>query len=220
MTDGSIKNIGNSRYLKSVPNFLSLYPTYEDFAAALVQGNLPIDLNGINASGWSQQGTPLNKANLLSDATAALFGYGSTATINNVLNSIGGYKQYWINRLATLSYTGTGTYGTSKPTTITFPFAPEIVIIYPNKIRFGSDYNIGLTLKYNASDYNIYWNSSAVLVKTQTELMIYGYLATTGYGTELVKVAFSGNSVKITATLGAGVQLNEKGITYYAIGIR
>lgn len=50
--DGIIKGTGNSRYLKSVANFLSLYPNYEAFAAALIAGELPIDLNGINEAGW------------------------------------------------------------------------------------------------------------------------------------------------------------------------
>ena len=74
MQDGIIKGTGNSRYLKSVANFLSLYPTYEAFAAALIAGELPIDLNGINEAGWQQLATALNKANLLSDETAAALG--------------------------------------------------------------------------------------------------------------------------------------------------
>ena len=71
MQDGIIKGTGNSRYLKSISNFLQQYPTYQDFVAALVAGTLPIDLNGINETGWDQLGTALNKANLLSDETAA-----------------------------------------------------------------------------------------------------------------------------------------------------
>ncbi len=74
MIDGIINENGNSRYLRSVANLLTLYPTYEDFAAALVAGTLPIDLAGINEDGWATLGTALNKANLMSDATAALLG--------------------------------------------------------------------------------------------------------------------------------------------------
>ena len=92
MTDGVIKSTGNSRYLKSVANFMSLYPTYEDFVAALVAGTLPIDLNGINPNGWSTQGTPLNKANLLADATASLFGLSSAAVVNDALSKIGTFQ--------------------------------------------------------------------------------------------------------------------------------
>ena len=74
MQDGIIKGTGNSRYLKSISSFLTQYPTYQDFAAALAAGTLPIDLNGINETGWDQIGTALNKANLLSDETVEAFG--------------------------------------------------------------------------------------------------------------------------------------------------
>lgn len=98
MTDGVIKSTGNSRYLKSVANFMSLYPTYEDFVAALVAGTLPVDLNGINPNGWSTQGTPLNKANLLADNTGSMLGLGSTGTVNSALAQLGQYNQYWWRR--------------------------------------------------------------------------------------------------------------------------
>lgn len=116
MTDGVIKSTGNSRYLKSVANFMTLFPTYEDFAAALVAGNLPIDLNGINPDGWNQQATPLNKANLLADTTGAMLGLGSTATPNQALAKLGQYNQYWWRR-----------YPISKKTAKTI----EVIKIYP-----------------------------------------------------------------------------------------
>lgn len=78
MKDMIIKGTGDSRYLKSVSNFLSLYPDYESFVAALVAGTLPIDLNGINSAGVTQEGTPLTKANLLSDTAAKLMGATGT----------------------------------------------------------------------------------------------------------------------------------------------
>src|SRR5699024_11771693 len=74
MQDGIIAGNGNSRYLKTVAAALSLYPTYQDFMAALIAGTFPIDLNGINSSGWIQQGTPLNKATLLSDQALSAIG--------------------------------------------------------------------------------------------------------------------------------------------------
>ena len=45
-----------------------------------------------------QQGTPLNKASLLKDATAALFGLGTGAVPDDVLAELGKYKQYWWRR--------------------------------------------------------------------------------------------------------------------------
>ncbi len=90
MQDAIVLGTGNSRYLKSVSGFMSLYPTYEDFAAALVAGALPIDFDDINPDGWAQQGTPLDKANLLTDATAALAGLGPEATPNDMFATLAG----------------------------------------------------------------------------------------------------------------------------------
>lgn len=86
MQDGIIKGTGNSRYLKSISNFLTQYPTYQDFVAALAAGTLPIDLNGINETGWDQLGTALNKANLLSDETVTA--YGSSLPENPVPDDV------------------------------------------------------------------------------------------------------------------------------------
>lgn len=83
MKDGIIKGNGNSRYLKSVADFLTQYPTYEAFAAALTAGTLPVDLNGINEDGWQQIGDLLNKGNLFADPTAAVFADDVAAVPND-----------------------------------------------------------------------------------------------------------------------------------------
>lgn len=88
MTEGIIKGDGTSRYLKSIATFLTQYPTYEAFAQALIEGTLPIDLYGLNPDGWEQQGTPLNKANMLDDSTATAFGLGSAATPNSAFAQV------------------------------------------------------------------------------------------------------------------------------------
>lgn len=90
MKDSVIFGSGNSRYLKSVENFKALYPTYDDFAAALVAGTLPIDLNGINAAGFQQLGDALGKATLLKDETAASYGLSPSAVVDDVLSAIKG----------------------------------------------------------------------------------------------------------------------------------
>lgn len=48
----------------------------------------------------TQEGTPLNKASLLKDATAALFGLGTGAVPDDVLAELGKYKQHWWRRRA------------------------------------------------------------------------------------------------------------------------
>ena len=88
MTDGIIKGTGNSRYLKTVRDAMTLYPTYESFIQALVAGTLPIDLNGINAAGWTTVGTALGKATMLSDETAGMLGMTGDATVDGALNRL------------------------------------------------------------------------------------------------------------------------------------
>ena len=46
----------------------------------------------------TQDGDPLNKATLLKDATAALFGLGTDAVPDDVLAYLGKYNQYWWKR--------------------------------------------------------------------------------------------------------------------------
>lgn len=85
MKDGIIKGSGNSRFLKSVENFKTLYPTYDAFVSALVAGTLPVDLNGINTAGWEQIGDALGKYALLKDTTAEALGLGDAALPDNAL---------------------------------------------------------------------------------------------------------------------------------------
>jgi hypothetical protein len=89
MKDFVPKGTGNSRFLKSVSNFLSLYPDYPRFAQALIAGTLPVDFNGINSEGVQQMGTGLNKATLLTDATAAALELPQAdPTVNDALYAI------------------------------------------------------------------------------------------------------------------------------------
>lgn len=81
MKDFIAAGTGNSRYLKtSLPSST----TWQEALNMLRNGTFPIDLNGINAEGVTQQGTPLNKATLLSDESAALFGLDENAVIDDV----------------------------------------------------------------------------------------------------------------------------------------
>lgn len=52
----------------------------------------------VRADDPTQAGTPLNKASLLKDATAALFGLTAAAVPDDIFSAIGKYKQYWWRR--------------------------------------------------------------------------------------------------------------------------
>lgn len=55
---------------------------------AMVAGIFPVDFNGINKDGWTQLGTLLNKANLLSDTVISTLGLstGANSTPNDAFN--------------------------------------------------------------------------------------------------------------------------------------
>lgn len=94
MIDGIIKADGTSRLVQA-----DLPATYEEFRAMAAAGSLPLDVL-FNAAGWSQQPTFLNKAALLKDATAALFGLDASAVPDDVLAYLGKYSQHWWRRKA------------------------------------------------------------------------------------------------------------------------
>lgn len=86
MIDSVLKGTGNSRFLKSaVPAGTS----WADALAMLQAGTFPIDFNGINTEGFQQVGTPLNKANLLKDATAAQIGLPPSTTPDGMFRALG-----------------------------------------------------------------------------------------------------------------------------------
>ena len=153
MTDGIIKGTGNSRYLKSVANFMALYPTYEAFAQALIAGTLPVDLYGVNAGGWQVRGNDINKASLLKDATASLYGKGTTATVDDILAAIRPLITTAQNKADSafdqvkISYgTYTGTGADSKLITVGFSF--KFAFLWPMR----SSGNTGATiLGYNGA---------------------------------------------------------------------
>lgn len=105
MIDSILKGTGNSRFLKSaVPTGTS----WADALAMLQAGTFPIDFNGINTEGFQQVGTPLNKANLLKDATAAQIGLPPSTTPDGMFQALGntGELHVWRKTVAN----GTGTY--------------------------------------------------------------------------------------------------------------
>lgn len=85
MKDMIPKGTGNSRKLKSS---LSTGTTWEQALEMLRAGTFPIDLNGLNADGIQQEGTALNKANLLSDDTASALGLSGDPTVDDALEKL------------------------------------------------------------------------------------------------------------------------------------
>ena len=99
----------------------------------------------------TQVGTPLNKATLLKDATAVLYGLGTDAVPDDVLEKLSNAVLIGSNnslqnaagnnivipsaqldssvKIETGLYTGTGTYGQNNPNRLTFKGKPIVVFI-------------------------------------------------------------------------------------------
>lgn len=102
MIDSVLKGTGNSRFLKSaVPAGTS----WADALAMLQAGTFPIDFNGINTEGFQQVGTPLNKANLLKDATAAQIGLPPSTTPDGMFQALGNTGELHVWRKTVVSKT-------------------------------------------------------------------------------------------------------------------
>lgn len=82
MKDSIIAGNGASRYLKSG---IPAGTVWGDALNMLRNGTFPIDLNGVNPSGFTQLGTPVSKTTLLTDETAEKAGLTDAATVNDVL---------------------------------------------------------------------------------------------------------------------------------------
>lgn len=140
----------------------------------------------VRADNPTQEGTPLNKATLLTDATAALFGLGADAVPDDVLERIpdliAGRAQ-----VATGRYTGTGTFGSRNPNRLTFDFVPLFVVVTqqstygPNTILLvngqtrtshltASSSSYGLTVSWNDNVVNWYANSSDGTASSQLNI--------------------------------------------------
>lgn len=74
---------------------IPLYPGRVKMTPVAGQANT---FDMVRADDPTQAGTPLNKATLLKDATAALYGLGTGAVPDDVLAELGKYKQYWWRR--------------------------------------------------------------------------------------------------------------------------
>lgn len=220
LTDGIIKGSGNSRFLKSVANALTLYPTHESLMEALAAGTLPIDLNGINPAGWETLGMALNKANLLSDDTATALGLTPAATPDNVLAKLIQLTQTLQTekaRAEVVSYVGTGTYGENNPNSLTFSFIPSVVIW------------IGRLYLQTGVLANEFSNSRSKVVMVQDVLQTsykssLGFAERTDYATPSGKKSEDGKTFYWYATPSASTpsptyQLNDSQSKYYFLAI-
>lgn len=167
MIDSVLKGTGNSRFLKSaVPAGTS----WADALAMLQAGTFPIDFNGINTEGFQQVGTPLNKANLLKDATAAQIGLPPSTTPDGMFQALGntGELHVWRKTVVVGSYYIGATqpnYGCICRNTGSASFGVKIQ--YASEITVDSHENRNLV---SPSDMTIIANNSGITSPSATSV--------------------------------------------------
>ena len=164
----------------------------------------------VRADEPTQNGDPLSKATFLKDSTAALFGLGNAALPDDVLVAIKTMFDGRV-RIAHGTYSGTGVYGENNKNSLTFPFAPELLILY----RAGY---LGIVSGTDGNAEGFY----AILPKQTTEFCTVVYDGEY-YDTDRNYISFSDKTVTWyvyqTYSGKAAGQFNASGITYGYIAI-
>lgn len=104
-------------------------PTYPGRVKLLPVAGQENTYDMVRADSPTQEGTPICKRTLLTDATAALYGGDETMLPDDVLQVIHQSLDGRV-RIAAGTYIGTGTYGEAYPCTLTFPFFPKFVYLF------------------------------------------------------------------------------------------
>lgn len=183
MIDSVLKGTGNSRFLKSaVPAGTS----WADAMAMLQAGTFPIDFNGINTEGFQQVGTPLNKANLLKDATAAQIGLPPSTTPDGMFQALGntGELHIWRKTVTTsqeipAGYTLENALENINPIKLTDKNYNTAWFAVVSSVKIDDNGNVHFTDA--DSDYTRYmrWNSS--------DHVFEGYAAVSGGGPGVIR---------------------------------
>lgn len=115
-------------------------------------------------------------------------------------------------KIATGSYTGTGTYGSSNPNSLTFAFAPKLVFMFKDKLPLYMNVDtteahpvygttIGMTTAYSKSLFNIYGRRSG------DDYYLYA------------KKSIDGKTLSWYQEAGAKYQMNDSDVTFNYIAI-
>lgn len=164
----------------------------------------------VRADQPTQDGTPLSKATLLKDSTAALYGLGTGAVPDEVLCKI--KSMIDINtaavaaraRIAVGSYAGTGTYGSGNPNNLTFDFEPKMLFIF-SKTPDASNTNVA---KFGREE--SYWlYNSGVFFPEQSTFSYNTFVRTSNYG----------KTISWYSDRNVYSQMNDESRTYYYVAI-
>lgn len=200
---------------------VSLYPGRVKLTPVAGQDNL-YDLT--RADQPTQDGTPLNKATLLNDDTAALYGLDEAAVPDDVLSIIKTLldtAQSTANGRAIISvgtYQGTGiVHSRDNPKRLTFGFTPKFFILHTGEsLYYSGTYGSGISI----ANYLLvpYKNGKEIsmTVESSGSPNYYKHVNVTLANNAASWYAISSSS---SYPADAGTNFNSSGKTYYYISI-
>lgn len=157
------------------------------------------------------------KEETLTDATKTLYGLGTDAVPDDVFGFLktmvdGGVK------IATGSYVGTGTYGSSNPTSLTFDFVPMLVLVAKKAAGSFTEYDATMGTPSVTSDG--LWRDSFVWMYGAGGAGVSNSSETSGLKRACI-FSLNGKTLSYWSDSRAGTQANTSGVTYnyVAIGI-
>lgn len=157
----------------------------------------------------TEEGTFLNVENLLKDTTAALLGGDSSMVPDEALVAlkrlIDGVtpEQIGAAQIAQGSYTGSNTYGSSSPNSLTFDFEPKYVHICAAKEASANSHNQAVFADIFVGIGGVRFTNS--------------YSDSYGDTVGALTVIVSGNTVSWYSTENAVRQCNASGVQYYYV---
>lgn len=162
----------------------------------------------------TEEGTMINKLTLLQDDTAALYGLGTDAVPDDALSAI--YDILSDPLIQEVSYTGTGRYGSSSPSSVTFSFAPDVVI------AMGFERDESYIQRFGTEIEGV-WVTYTKFMSTDAYLVSYNAFSdgsSGSAGTVYAKISENGKMLSWYNTEGASQQLNHLGDVWHFIGIK
>ena len=159
-----------------------------------------------------------SKDEILDSATKALYGLGTDAVPDEVFSAIYGILSDSL--IQEVSYTGTGRYGSGSPSSVTFSFAPDVVI------AMGRERD-GVYFQYfgreSGDKTNYCMSYTKFLPSNSYELSYNIFMDGTGpdlSGDAYARLTNDGKTLSWYYTDGAYEQLNYSGDVWHFIGIK
>lgn len=167
----------------------------------------------------TQEGSALNKANLLPDNVATVLGLAGDPQVKDAFTALKTLADTKTKIEAGL-YAGTGTYGSANKNSLTFGFIPTVVFIsFVTTIGGAGNMTIDSGLGGAHTMFHPRWMLEKQGVNSNQEFTVVWGNATTNTYAEKYTISDEGKTIAWYNTDSASQQLNGQNSTYYYVAI-